>query len=861
MVERLAKKVLLIGVVLLFFALSGCVITGNDAYRRDIIQNMQYKPYTPTYNLQSEGNCACFVCTKNEELFGVRSNLMGATCFADLDCTEEDIKDYLDPSTEKDLKTFMVGQGPTIADFSLALPYCAYGMDMAVQWLPGSDHTPYPLPAPERAMCLLSAETIPVYILYSNSTNINASRAREIGNMLGQEGGESFFKGLWSKDRVGPNIIVAEIDFDKNKVDEVVEEIIAIDQGCGNIRGSSNEEINCLVAVAPKIGDMESLEEVMRRVGTRVDIIAVGVNGRYIPMCENGVINAYKMMDYVLNYTAAVQYKYKKPILIPYILFDKGEESADGCRISESDLVALYEAFWPYGIMALQQNGVIGIAAYAFNSTSASYYANPLKCKDCRLGKTKERMNAWFGWCAKTYLIKSKGAEIAGGRSFLIYPTTPYKKCDFGINTGFLGSLPFESGLGKDLLAPSTPEAKFYAPPGEENVRIFSCAACAVYDSSWDISKFSPYLAREIGAKYDAESEVCTAFEEEIERWASVNEIDPMLLRAFVKVESNFNPCAVAKVCKNPDDASDCYPTSACYPKAYPFMEDPSGRCSIENAPDYDSERPQWKWCGMGLTQSLEPPYTFWPQSIAQDLNLPSEYEYGKYAEYYERANFAALDKRVHRVAEFCGPDFNPFDPEDSLCAGSTILKKNLDTAERIVQRYRSGFPWSDPQNDEMMKIFIAGWLYAGHWYTKAGGICGGREMGECFMQEFTDRQEVDEEYCRVAYERGAGLVATGCEKVGNTARPKACYGIKDPIKFFRECIQEDVPSLRGRFTSRLNPAEKRLVEFIKMQNCRSNLCPPDKNIKEKLCEEAPDLELCKKDASYSSGPTNPPKD
>ncbi len=835
----------------LLIFLAGCISTGD--FSKEVVGSGYRNLVNPEFLEQIDGSCSCVVCSNNEDIFYVRTNLVGSNCYVDPNCNISTALDYINEEKTPDLtiRQFMLGQGSTISEFAEATPYCAYSLSMSVQWLVGSTLEPYTLPEIDRATCLLSADVIPVYVLYSEGKNIDLERAREIGKKLGQEGDESIL-GAFTSDTVGPNIVFAEVEFNEENAFEVAQQIEAIDEGCGNDR-TKEEGLNCWVGVAPKFGDLVALEKVMSLVGDKVDVIGIGVRGENLNLCSGEVINSARVIEEVLNYSKSLD-RYGKPKLIYYVLFDRGSTSKDGCLISEGDVVSLYNEFWPFGPTQFRKNGIIGMAPYLFNSTSQSPLINPLGCVDCAVGKGR-RLDAWYGWCGSTSTYKKDNELLSTAGEPLIFSNNSLISCDFGTNLGFLASKNLFSE-DKSILQPQTPKAERY---GEV---ILSCAACSIYDESFELRDFSPYLSRKVGEYYSSSSDQCTAFEDEISRWASVYDLDPMLLRAFVSVESGFNQCAAAKVCRPGYDAPDCYPTSACYSRAYDYIEDPSGLCTFDNSPP--SDNPDWRWCGFGLTQSLEPPYNFWPERIVSQIEDDPTLSYGVYSDIYDRSGFATernMDSRILRVAEQCGPDFNPFDPEDSLCAGGIVLRNSLEDARAIVSEahnFRNGLPWSklEREKDELFAIYIASWMYAGHWYRDGpDSLCrGGEKLGDCFVRLFSERHIYTPEYCRT-YTTDVGP-PPGC---ADENTPRYCYGIQDPVLFFKQCVQPKVLDLNRRFSDTLNPAEKRLVRYIKMQNCKSNLCPPDEKMKEVLCE--PDPETGEYNRLLCDGPGVPKED
>jgi hypothetical protein len=375
------------------------------------------------------GSCYCFVCKNGTNLFGTMTNYVGGRCYFETNCTKTRAANLSSNKETPDLsiRQFMIGQGPTFSDFSAANPYCSHRLSMAVQWLVATNESPYTLPDPSRVMCFLSKDIIPVYVLYSNGEDINDTRAKKIAEILGTEG-DDLFMGKLSSGPVGPVIVVTEMDFNESDADKVANQVKAINDACNN---RQQDEVYCMVAVAPKINDFKALDAVMAKVDKdEVDFVAFGVNGNYVQSCEGP-----KIMNQVLNFSQYSLYKYGKPTVIPYIMFDtQGSDIGNTCTWSESKMMSAYSSFFPRGILSLQERGVIGVAPYSFNSTSYGV-SNPLKCIDCAVGKNEQRLKSWYSWCQSFTNITRKlptGASTShpSGMLTTIFPNESGGSCD-----------------------------------------------------------------------------------------------------------------------------------------------------------------------------------------------------------------------------------------------------------------------------------------------------------------------------------------------------------------------------------------------------------------------------------------------
>lgn len=834
--------------VLLALLIAGCLQSaGGNSYVSDYAASLNRTPISDPSQIQEceTGGCHCMVCRNGTNIFGSAiTSLVGASCYVEDECNATMAARLYDSNQTPDLyiRSFMLGQGPTFSDFAYANPYCSYRLNMAVQFLTATNETPYDMPDAERAICMLSKDIIPVYVLYSGGNNINVTASREVGRILGTEGDDVFF-GRLSDGPVGPNIVVAEIDFNSSDTSLVASQIQAINEGCLNDR-SEGGTINCWVAVAPKFGDFESLESVMSQVGSQVDLIAFGVNNKYIDACDRGRVNPGKMMNAVRNFTETAIYTYHKPSLIPYVLFDTGVTDAGGCNWTESDVQSAYSAFWPTGITALQQKGLIGIAPYNFNSTQYGDVANPLKCRNCAVGSSQQRLRSWYSWCQSYTNITSRttNAHPSGGTP-LIYPNASGGYCDFNANADYLmREVRFgDAGANRDILSPRTPDVR---AAGDV---LFRCSACATNNLSADAG--SPFPS--VGGGAAMSDALCHKYYPAIEYWADAKSVDPMLVRAFIYSESGFDECAAAKVCRAGYDGPGCFSPGPgqdeCYSNAYDEIYDPSGECTanLTNAPNSNSDTPDWRWCAFGLAQNIAPPYTYWEADHSPDG------QDGQYVDIYRESGFYPLSDRRLDYAAACAQEtdpagqYNPFNPSHSICVAASGVADAMSQAAEIVRNMN--LPWGDTgsgvDKSEVLKMYIASHLYRGSWgvstssMQSVGGIpppCAtGMTIGSCFTQNFQYDSSLDaEEYC---VENSDGVLPAECQSEGvlKYDPPEFCYGVTDPIQYFQECI---FPFMTG-FPE--DPGSRKVELYFQFKQCPNNSCPDGLALYQAMC--APD--------------------
>ncbi len=835
--------------VLLALFIAGCIQSaGGNSYISDYASSLNRTPISdPSQIAECEtGGCHCMVCRNGTNIFGSAiTSLVGASCYVEDECNQSVAARLYDSNQTPDLyiRQFMIGQGPTFSDFAYANPYCSYRLSMAVQFLSATNDTPYEMPDAERAICMLSKDIIPVYVLYSGGNNINNTAAREVGRILGTEGDDVFF-GRLSDGPVGPNVVVAEIDFNSSDAGTVANQIRAINEGCLNDRVSSNGTINCWVAVAPKIGDFESLDAVMNQVGDQVDVIAFGVNNKYMDSCDRGRVNPAKMMNAVRNFTEYAIYTHHKPSLIPYVLFDPGVQDIGGCNWTESDVLSAYSAFWPTGVTALQQKGLIGIAPYNFNSTQYGDVANPLKCRNCAVGSTQQRLRSWYGWCQSYTNITTRTSTHPSAGTPIIYPNASGGYCDFNANADYLmREVRFgDAGANRDILSPRTPDVR---AAGEV---LFRCSACAT--SNLSAGAGSPFPS--LGSGSAMSDELCHKYYPAIEYWADAKSVDPMLVRAFIYSESGFDECAAAKVCRGGYDGPGCFNPGTgqdeCYSNAYDEIYDPTGRCAanLTNAPNSNSDTPDWRWCAFGLAQSIAPPYTYWEADHSPDG------QDGQYADIYRDAGFYPLSDERLSDAAACAQEtdppgqYNPFNPSHSICVAAEGVSDAVRIGEGVVRSmHASGaLPWGTTgdgaEKDSVFAAYIAAHIYRGTWglgtsnFGYVDGIpppcASGMSIGSCFTSKFQEAWTVDAEYCTPDDD---DPLPPECESVGEPKYdpPEFCYGVTDPIQFFQQCI---FPFMNG-FPH--DPGTAKLELYFRFKQCPNNSCPDGLALYEAMCE------------------------
>ncbi len=757
-----------------------------------------------------DANCVCMVCKKGTSVFPWLTSFVGGSCYFDKECNSQKLQSLAKGTYGKDLTInwFRIGQGPSFSDFGDANSYCTGRLGMAVQWLIGSPNEPYALPSARRAVCLLDKGVLPVYILYSDGKNIDIAQSRQIATILGT-GGKTVTGGRLSNGPVGPVVVTTEINYDISQAARIKEQILAIDAGCNgaDARDKNPPEIHCLVAVAPKLGDKAALDAVMSdaAIARHVDLVAYGIDSDRMDLsgyCDQPSMaweNATAFSSYAL-------YSLGKPSIIPYVLFDAAGTDASGeCEWTEVRLMEGYKPFFSQYAQTLPTKGVIGVAPYSFKSTPLGV-GNPLGCKDCGIGTSPERLRAWYAGC-QSYTglrrnVTSGVDQFPSAGTLLRFSDQPSGSCQDETND-IASLLEMSYGSDNDFLQPQTPELQ---PQGETLLR---CDECVSQKAG------IPFQFPTKALDASTLTTVCESVPE-LDSFASERSLDPMFVRAIAYGESRFDPCAAARVCRQGynqvgPDGRPCFDSNPntqdeCYSKAYNRISDISGSCQLSDAPNAGTSHPDWRWCGLGLMQSLEPSVDYWPAQYRQD-NTDGQAA-AVFKDAYGRGLAADLS-----LAQACNPtSFNPFDKKDSACVGTAKLAEKMQDAQQRVRRFHSyngvnALNWesTDVDKDNVFAAYIAANLYAGTWK-------------DSWVTDFFLSWTVDAAYCNTR------PLPSQCSGAG-TPDSSRCYGATDFVQFVACKISLD-PSYgpdRG--------AERMGVYYYLRNNCKNSFCPDWKRL------------------------------
>ncbi len=789
--------------------LPGCIQTlgAGTGYAQDYRTGLNgtFALYDPsTFEKCNLGQCVCLACRNTTAWFGFRNSFAGGSCLFVQNCSQDVFDSLINGSavsTGLFPRQFMIGQGYTFTDFADANGWCGNRLDMAVQWLVGSNETNYTLPDASRAQCFLQYDIMPVYVLYSNSQSINVPVTAQIAGLL---------------KNAGPVIITTEMDFNSSSHDAVVNvsnQVLAIDSACGNKRtGGADEEIHCFVALGVKMGDYNGVNAIRQQLGpdgwNKVDLIAFGVNGHTanLSWTNEATCDPDGAFQQALSFARFSLYNNSKPTIIPYILFDSSGTDANGsCNWTEAGMAQGYADAFKYWLFPFQKTGVVGMAPYDFNSSSFGL-GNPLGCTDCALGTQPDRMQAWFGSC-RNYKIQA--GKYPAGDNMIVFPNASGGTCDFDLNA--MGMLQAQyTDQGEQITANLT----------AQNITLIRCDACV--NENYTFPANVP--ATNIGLSDPTKNlTYCTSIPA-LDYYANKYSVDPMLVRAVVVAENpDFDNCSAAQVTPTSSD-------SGCYPKGYDFVLDPEGICH-----EADNQAPGARYCGLGLMQILEPPYTFWPSSLTPNGQPGQYYSGAPNNQLYLEAELNQRSAMVVQAQAQCPANFDPFNATDNACMGVYKLASFFQTEKTLVTANLNNLGNPDSNTQRVLSYYLALQLYRGY-----GGYI------QSWISQFGSRYLATADFCS----QDANKDSPECALRADAQHPE-CYGMTDFVAFVRTCMFEHPDGGPGSVTNnQLQGSEpfygdyaSRVLSYYRAleQGCGgASSCPSWKTLQTLACKNYP---------------------
>jgi hypothetical protein len=563
---------------------------------------------------------------------------------------------------------FMVGQGQTFFEYSGATltndsganftgganALCSSQLKMAVRWMLGNElHAPY-APSEKQAGCLLHKDVMPLYIYYTNGSNINETASREIAHAL---------KG------VGPVFITTEANFNGSNpavVDAVVSQLNA----------SKDECPNCLTVLAARDMNDSDIAAVYEEISSRgqnpstlIDAIGQGfILNEDADSCDIDVLIG-KRLSYAKE---TILRNYGKPVLWMYVGMSPGPTALAGCNWTNSDIARGYLQLHT-NQQAMVDSGIIGVAPYQLADARDIL---PCNAGDCNFGladsdfKFKQpQAAAWFSTCADIF--------NAGNVIPIVYSTNGTSAfCSFAQGWATTRRV-FEYGEEYELPSEMT---------GYYNIS-FRCPSCISYDEEppgdWVTSHAS------------IPEENCTRFPQ-IDLNAEIADTDPFLLRAVALQESALDPCAISWTrmgnsgCNDPPQTleqifgpSPTCPSTGQPIDTTPWKIDGTGECSPTGT------GADCKPCAYGLLQCIEKNGSSYPPGSLPDA-----------------------------IKLCGGTQYSPLSPGDSACCGSVKLSEYIHDAEEFVSTHYSELGLSgDDDQDAYVAIFLGLLAYHGDQY------------------------------------------------------------------------------------------------------------------------------------------------
>lgn len=692
--------------------LTTALVAQWEKWTESFADEYDYTPQTVDYLVDTfqtiNASCYCMVCenqTDESWFFGSTPlTLEGGKCYfrglndpnagKNQQCDYEyakksllkktlDDKDAGEAFNNINIRQFMLGQGPGFADFYKANSYSLNGLSMAVKWITsvdtGNGGEYYPLPEANRSACMLRANVLPVYVLYSNNTAVSAGRARKIAQRF--------------KDK-GPVVLTTEINYDyrnSNIISEVQNQILGMKAECPN----------CLIAVAPPFNDTAALDLVLSddSVNKSTDLVAIGIDSRLANTTFTECNYAW-LIEQGKRYAQYALTEYRKPSIVAYFMIEENvPHDYSACVWPEGSTAKANSFLFRTEMPVLLRNGIIGFAPYAYYDMF-----NPLRCDGCAPTNYNDGLN--YVESNPNPTGDTDGADSTfldySDPDALIDQPADYKLQPFKSEPGFsfwfgLADYYFKSGSMTPSIFPSQSENASGCSYGEKNQRFwmylsdnsdlvtqlssgspealitsyntpaFKCDACVATE------KEKPNL--ELDFKKGAKEEECTTYPP-LDVFSDRFDIDPLFMRAIVSHESAFNYCVASIVPNNEQSYNELkgkyrlVPDYGCFPVGLDFDTisqkgdelSETSQCAANMLGLIVSEdKDKVRYCAFGLTQTIEFPFIFWENG--QNPHGLSAAE----------------------ISSACFPDYNPFNVTHSACLGAYKLKLYVDKAKEIL--------------------------------------------------------------------------------------------------------------------------------------------------------------------------------
>lgn len=440
------KKLILLLALLLAGCLQSMLWRHEDVFS-NTQPNTQLGSVVGTDECYDTGPCLCFVCTNKTSgwwIFAETSLAKGSCKFMSCSGDPNDpfsIKNILSDENTY-LKTFMIGQGATFAEFDEANQY-AGGLPLAVKWLVRTDGRPPYIPSRKMAECYLEHNVIPAYVIYT-------------GGKLGAASGSAFAAQLAAELKdIGPVIVAPEARFNATNPSEVstmVAELAALRGGCPN----------CLLAFVPRddqaFGNKEAVMRALSQAEPHIDLVGRGVLLNELSTREPPCDAEEALLEDIVPFAREVMKKFHKPTIILFY----GASEGGACGLTRQQ-IADFNDYIMRNIPMLVSAGIIGIAHAQFQdraSPLASVSDTGWGMVDIFGAQKSPSINVWFN---RTRIYFSASEDFGNPQVPLVfsYSGKQGRACEF-MSKLQMSALQPPDYSAPELTGPLTPVSQRY---------------------------------------------------------------------------------------------------------------------------------------------------------------------------------------------------------------------------------------------------------------------------------------------------------------------------------------------------------------------------------------------------------------
>ncbi|MEM4554618.1 MAG: hypothetical protein QXT25_02100 [Candidatus Anstonellaceae archaeon] len=584
--------------------------------------------------------CYCMVCQNTTSWLGLFDKVKFLSSWFDSNlyegkcefrhCNLSDMVNFIEQDKNTQLRSFMLGGGPTHSAVDLANTYCNYSLQFSTKWLIGTQTVSPPIPKKTQAKCWLERNILPFYIYFTEGKNIDPVRTGEIAKALNGTGPVFLTTEAWLDPR------------DPFSVQKVKEQIDQIKANCNKclvvlMLNGTTADRKALLKEFFGTGDIKTGAG-FSQYYKKVDVVGFGILANDYPTC-----NPVDVIGENFLFSRFVLKNYSKPTIWLYVGVSKGNNSFNSCTWTDSQIHLFYQQLFA-STQAMASSGVIGIGFYEFSD-----HSGPIPCdnrtKGCEFGfldvfgnQKHPVLNSWSSLC------QYFGTEQF--RSLLIFSRNGYGSvCD----PGQLQNNKMFRAISLEINSPKQPSYSFVAPaPKQKYIRCGDICVSDVPLKDWTIFD---------NTNKQFDSSHCDIYSF-IEEEADKKEISALFFRAIIEQESNFDKFAVSCISK---DSPNCNTANLTVAEI----------CRLAGMPDDCGRVPGTYWNDAQIHSECPPHMKPCAFGLAQCIAYPGAY--------YVQNNLAMPPEIRNCGKSKSGKDYNPFDPYDSVCCGTSLFKYMLD--------------------------------------------------------------------------------------------------------------------------------------------------------------------------------------